>query len=130
MMDYPTEQRIAGVAAPVLVLRGANDPVASADWCRRLAARAATGGLAEIQGTGHVVQHNRSAEVAEAILAFAGTPRRRPAGPRRESGMSGVLQAPAGGSRTTCTPRAGRSSAPLRGPGRRSSSAAPAGPSS
>jgi pimeloyl-ACP methyl ester carboxylesterase len=71
MMEYPTEQRIAEVAAPVLVLRGANDPVASANWCRRLAERA-TGRLVEIPGTGHVVQHNRSVEVAEAILSFAG----------------------------------------------------------
>jgi pimeloyl-ACP methyl ester carboxylesterase len=72
MMGYRMEQRIAGVAAPVLVVRGANDPVASAEWCRRLAERATSGRLAEIAGTGHVVQHNRSAEVAEAILSFAG----------------------------------------------------------
>jgi pimeloyl-ACP methyl ester carboxylesterase len=71
MMDYRTEERIAGVAAPVLVLRGANDPVASADWCRRLAGRAANGQLIEIEGTGHVVQHNRSDKVAGAILDFA-----------------------------------------------------------
>lgn len=74
MMEYPTEQRIAGLAAPVLVLRGAHDPVASAEWCRRLAERAATGRLVEISGTGHVVQHNRSVEVADAILSFAGLP--------------------------------------------------------
>ncbi|MGO4192358.1 alpha/beta fold hydrolase [Arthrobacter sp. YAF17] len=73
MMDYHTEERVASIAAPVLVLRGANDPVASADWCRRLAARAAQARLVEIQGTGHVLQHNRAAEVAEAILGFAGT---------------------------------------------------------
>lgn len=73
MMDYPTEERISSVVAPVLVLRGANDPVASANWCRRLAARAGQARLVEIQGTGHVVQHNRAAEVAEAILAFAGS---------------------------------------------------------
>ncbi|XAS63694.1 alpha/beta fold hydrolase [Pseudarthrobacter sp. So.54] len=72
MMGYPTEERITGVTAPVLVIRGANDPVASVDWCRRLAGRAATGQLIEVKGTGHVVQHNRSQEVAEAILDFAG----------------------------------------------------------
>ena len=71
MMDYATEVRITGVSAPVLVLRGANDPVASADWCRGLAAHAADGQLLEIEGTGHVVQHNRSDEVAGAILDFA-----------------------------------------------------------
>lgn len=72
MMDYPTEQRITGVAAPVLVVRGANDPVASLGWCQRLAAGAAEGQLLEIEGTGHVVQHNRSVQVAGAILDFAG----------------------------------------------------------
>ncbi|HEX9088200.1 MAG TPA: alpha/beta hydrolase [Arthrobacter sp.] len=86
MMGYPTEQRITGVTAPVLVVRGANDPVASLDWCRRLVASTATGQLLEVQGTGHVVQHNRSVEVAGAILDFARigpaaqeTPQERPA---------------------------------------------------
>ncbi|MET3951656.1 alpha/beta hydrolase [Arthrobacter sp. UYEF36] len=78
MMGYPTEQKIPGVSAPVLVVRGASDPVASADWCRRLAAHADRGQLLEIEGTGHVVQHNRSGEVAGAILDFAGI--RRTAG--------------------------------------------------
>lgn len=72
MMDYRIEERIAGVTAPVLVIRGANDPVAPTDWCRRLAARATTAQFLEIEGTGHVVQHNRAVEVAESILAFAG----------------------------------------------------------
>ncbi|MCB5273533.1 Fluoroacetate dehalogenase [Arthrobacter sp. SO5] len=72
MMGYPTEQKIDGVTAPVLVVRGANDPVATTEWCGRLAERAPGGTLLEIQGTGHVVQHNRAAEVAGAIEVFAG----------------------------------------------------------
>jgi pimeloyl-ACP methyl ester carboxylesterase len=72
MMEYPTEQKITGVTAPVLVVRGANDPVANADWSRRLAGLARRGELLEVQGTGHVVQHNRAVEVRDAILAFAG----------------------------------------------------------
>lgn len=71
MMDYPIEDRVAGVAAPVLVLRGASDPVATADWCRSLAARAVRATPVEIEGAGHVVQHHRAAEVAAAILDFA-----------------------------------------------------------
>lgn len=74
MMDYRIEERIAGIEAPVLVLRGANDPVAPPEWCRRLAARAQAAQLLEIDGTGHVVQHNRAVEVAGSILAFAGLP--------------------------------------------------------
>jgi pimeloyl-ACP methyl ester carboxylesterase len=72
MMDYPTEQKIAGATAPVLVIRGAHDPVATSQWCRRLAKLAPDGRMLEVQGTGHVVQHNRAVEVAEAIEAFAG----------------------------------------------------------
>ena len=72
MMEYPMEQKIAGVSAPVLVVRGANDPIADADWCRRLAGLASRGRLLEVQGTGHVVQHNRALEVRDGILAFTG----------------------------------------------------------
>jgi pimeloyl-ACP methyl ester carboxylesterase len=72
MMEYPMEQKITGVSAPVLVVRGANDPVADADWSRRLAGLAGRGQLQQVQGTGHVVQHNRALEVRDAILAFAG----------------------------------------------------------
>jgi pimeloyl-ACP methyl ester carboxylesterase len=71
MMNYPTEQRITSVTAPVLVVRGANDPVAPVDWCRRLAASTGQGRMLEVGGSGHVVQHNRSGEVAGAILDFA-----------------------------------------------------------
>lgn len=71
MMNYHLDERIGGVAADVLVLRGEHDPVAPTDWCHRLASRAATARFVEIEGTGHVVQHNRAVEVAGSILAFA-----------------------------------------------------------
>lgn len=72
MMEYPMEQKITGVSPPVLVVRGANDPVADADWSRRLAGLARRGQLQQVPGTGHVVQHNRAREVRDGILAFAG----------------------------------------------------------
>ena len=72
MMEYPLEQKITGVSAPVLIVRGANDPVADADWSRRLAGLARHGQLLEVPGTGHVVQHTRALEVRDGILAFAG----------------------------------------------------------
>lgn len=72
MMDYATEDRITGVRAPVLVLRGINDPVAGPEWARMLASRARNGQLVEVSGSGHVVQHNRAVEVAAAIRSFAG----------------------------------------------------------
>lgn len=79
MMDYRLEDRIMDVSAPVLVLRGEHDPVAPRDWCHRLMARAAAGAFLEVEGTGHVVQHNKSVEVAEAILRFAGLTEAAPA---------------------------------------------------
>lgn len=72
MLNYRIEDRIGGVTSPILVVRGEHDPVATAAWCHRLAARAADARCLEIEGTGHVVQHNRAVEVAQTILAFAG----------------------------------------------------------
>jgi pimeloyl-ACP methyl ester carboxylesterase len=72
MLEYRIEDRIGAVVAPILVMRGEHDPVAPADWCRRLAARAVTARCLEVGGTGHVVQHNRAVEVAQNILVFAG----------------------------------------------------------
>jgi pimeloyl-ACP methyl ester carboxylesterase len=74
MLAYPTEERIRGVLAPVLVVRGAADPVARSDWCRMLANQAKRGRLLEIRGSRHVVQCSAPDRVARAIAAFAGAP--------------------------------------------------------
>ncbi|WP_382309490.1 alpha/beta fold hydrolase [Herbiconiux sp. UC225_62] len=71
MLAYRTEEAISGVACPVLVLRGENDPIARRGWCYDLAHRAADGELAEIAKAGHVLQHTASERVARAIMAFA-----------------------------------------------------------
>jgi pimeloyl-ACP methyl ester carboxylesterase len=76
MMSYPLEERIGDVRVPVLVLRGAKDPVASRNWCQVLAAQAAAGQFREVSGCGHVVQHTGTTAVAQAILDFAGHPGR------------------------------------------------------
>jgi pimeloyl-ACP methyl ester carboxylesterase len=73
MMDYPMEDRVAQVQAPVLVIRGERDPIAKGDWARRLATRAG-GQFAEFPGCGHVVQHLATEKVAEVIRTFAGLP--------------------------------------------------------
>lgn len=73
MMDYPMEERVAQVKAPVLVIRGERDPVAKGDWARRLAARAGAR-IVEFPGCGHVVQHLATEKVAEVIRTFAGLP--------------------------------------------------------
>ena len=70
MLEYPIEQRIARLQMPVLVLRGGNDPVASAAWCRRLRDLAHRGSLVTVPHHRHVVQYTSSRAVASAIRAF------------------------------------------------------------
>ncbi|PNI08889.1 alpha/beta hydrolase [Arthrobacter sp. AFG7.2] len=67
MMAYPTEERLAAVSQPVLVLRGARDPVARRPWCERLVQVASHGSMAEVPGQGHVVQHTAPDAAAEII---------------------------------------------------------------
>lgn len=72
MMNYRTEERIRGLSTPVLVLRGASDPIATGEWCRILPRRAPAGTLVEVPGRGHVVQYTGTARVADAISGFTG----------------------------------------------------------
>ncbi|MBT2597031.1 alpha/beta fold hydrolase [Arthrobacter sp. ISL-72] len=72
MMNYPTEDRIRDWRGPVLVLRGASDPIASGEWCRILVGRAPDGQLVEIPGCGHVAQYTGATQVSDAIVRFAG----------------------------------------------------------
>jgi len=74
MMDYPTERRIGDVVTPVLLIRGARDPVAGRVWTAVLAARARLARVLEVAGGGHVVQQSAPAQVATAIRAFAVDP--------------------------------------------------------
>ena len=78
MMSYRTEERLAGVGVPVLILRGSRDHVAGPDWALRLSRAVAQGRLVEIPGVGHVAQHMRPMAVADAIRSFvtATTPHR------------------------------------------------------
>jgi len=70
MMDYPMEERVAAVSQPVLVLRGARDPIARRPWCQHLAAVARQGSMTEIPGQGHVLQHTAPGAAAEAISSW------------------------------------------------------------
>lgn len=68
MLEYRIEDRIALVKQPVLVVRGARDPIAARDWCRRLRAVAADAVLIEIPGRAHNAQHSAPQAVASAIV--------------------------------------------------------------
>jgi pimeloyl-ACP methyl ester carboxylesterase len=67
MMEYPLKDRVAAVPQPVLVLRGAKDPIARRPWCEALAASAPQGTMAEVPGQGHVFQHTAPQMAAETI---------------------------------------------------------------
>lgn len=70
MMEYPITERLAGVSQPVLVLRGAKDPIARRSWCARLAGVAPQGTADEIPGQGHVFQHTAPEAAAETISGW------------------------------------------------------------
>ena len=71
MLGYPLEQRITGITCPVLVVRGARDPVSRSAWCRQLAALARDGEVLEVAGQAHVVQRSAADVVAAAITTFS-----------------------------------------------------------
>jgi pimeloyl-ACP methyl ester carboxylesterase len=79
MLAYPLLQRAALLTTPTLVIRGMRDPVAPAEWTARVADIVPGGDLLQVPGAAHVVQFSAPREVAAAILAHAGLPR-RPAG--------------------------------------------------
>ena len=72
MLGYPTEVRIGSVQAPVLVIRGARDPIASSQWCRLLTNRAQNGRMIEVPRGPHVVQESAPNRVSSAITRFVG----------------------------------------------------------
>jgi pimeloyl-ACP methyl ester carboxylesterase len=72
MLAYATEVRIKHVVAPVLILRGGNDPIARRAWCSILANNSAQGRLLEFAGHRHLVHYTAADQVADRILEFAG----------------------------------------------------------
>jgi pimeloyl-ACP methyl ester carboxylesterase len=71
MLRYEIADRISSVAAPVLVLRGARDPVAPAPWADELAGLAVDGQTADVPHAVHNVVHSHPQAVARHVAAFA-----------------------------------------------------------
>ncbi|MFP7834492.1 alpha/beta fold hydrolase [Marisediminicola sp. LYQ134] len=71
MLDYDFLERIPVVTQRVLVVRGARDPIATTDWCTRLARTAREGRFVEIDGSAHVVQYSAAAALADLVVDFA-----------------------------------------------------------
>jgi len=70
MVRYATADRVAGLELPLLVVRGAQDPIATARWADQLAAGVADGTVVHVPRAVHNLVHSHSAEVARAVLAF------------------------------------------------------------
>jgi 2-hydroxy-6-oxonona-2,4-dienedioate hydrolase len=66
----PIEAKLAKVACPALVVRGANDPICRADWAEYVAHRLPQGRLAQIPEVAHTLCYTAPAELAEASRAF------------------------------------------------------------
>ena len=64
MMPHPLEERLAGVACPVAVLRGGRDPIVPPPWLLRLAQARPGILLGEIPGAPHVLMWDRPEETA------------------------------------------------------------------
>lgn len=69
MLGYAMEDRVAQLSVPVLIIRGADDPIAGLEWCRLLRRRAPEASLVLVPGHHHVVQQSAPRAVASAILA-------------------------------------------------------------
>lgn len=64
MLDDPVERKLAQVAAPVVVVRGAGDPICGQAWAERLASLAPDGSLVVVAGAGHAAHWSHPAAVA------------------------------------------------------------------
>ncbi|MFK5689534.1 alpha/beta fold hydrolase [Ornithinimicrobium sp. LYQ92] len=74
MLGYPTDEALARLPVPLLVIRGSRDPVAPQAWAEHMARLAPVGRLVEIPGA-HVVMHTRPEEVAREIATHSGVGR-------------------------------------------------------
>jgi pimeloyl-ACP methyl ester carboxylesterase len=68
MLAYPLRARLGRVGVPVLVVRGADDPIARLAWCNDLAGSVPGARLLNVQGHRHVVHLTAPRNVAAGIL--------------------------------------------------------------
>jgi pimeloyl-ACP methyl ester carboxylesterase len=71
MVGYELAPAVRAAKAPVLIIRGRDDPIAGPGWCGYLARVASVGTLVTIEDARHVVPHSQPEAVADAIADFA-----------------------------------------------------------
>lgn len=64
------DRRLAGVPAPVVVLRGTRDALCPAEWAQRVAAAAPRGRLVTLPGAAHMTVQTHPAAVAAAVRSL------------------------------------------------------------
>ncbi|SOC58057.1 alpha/beta fold hydrolase [Ornithinimicrobium cerasi] len=78
MLGYRTEEAVARLAQPLLLLRGSRDVIAPRAWVEELGRRAPDARVVEIPGAPHVLMWARPELVAAEILAHAARAAERP----------------------------------------------------
>ncbi|MEU4240510.1 alpha/beta fold hydrolase [Actinoplanes sp. NPDC026619] len=74
-VNHHIERRLPLVEAPVLILRGAKDPIVPAGWATAAAALAGAGRSAEVPGAAHNAVTTAGAAVAALAVTHAAAPR-------------------------------------------------------
>jgi pimeloyl-ACP methyl ester carboxylesterase len=67
-LEHHLETRVPLVGVPMLVIRGARDPLVSRRWATSLAAAAPQGRFVELPGAAHATHHGRPRRVAHLLL--------------------------------------------------------------
>jgi pimeloyl-ACP methyl ester carboxylesterase len=71
MLAYPTHERIRLLTLPLLVIRGANDPIADTRWTGWLAGQVQSGTAHSTRRHRHNVMHASPADTVRPIIRFA-----------------------------------------------------------
>ena len=80
------DEVVAGIGAPILVVRGSRDPLATGAWVRRIAAAAPDARVAVVPRAAHGLGHDAPRAVAGAVSAFLSSRGHGPRMTRRRSG--------------------------------------------
>lgn len=70
MLEDPVEQKLPLVKVPVLVVRGAYDPVVSQKWCEQMAHLLPLGELKVVPGSAHAVNYSSPQQLAAVVELF------------------------------------------------------------
>lgn len=69
-LEHPIEDRLPFLAAPTLVVRGANDVIVPQEWTEEVVARLPNGRLTVIPGAPHVVNYTTPLEFTRIVRGF------------------------------------------------------------